>query len=170
MLRMKPAGGTPLDVRHAHILYSGVANKKPKGPSYKDVILAYRTEGVGAVVKLGASRSVLRAALQMLRTKGVPFEDLEDYTLATGGFGADPARTAPPQMGTRRRYRVMWKRTKQGLRPFIRIPLDPYFDVAGKQIATAIIEWCEDGVSIDKPVIAKEKPRRAEVGRGGASV
>ncbi len=106
------------------------ASKKPKGApragkrlSYKDLQIAYLSDGVNAVEKLlkdgKASRGAVRKALDALRQQGAAAATLDDFVKTHIGQGRR-GRSAP-LVGTDRTYRAQKLNTGS---PFLRLPLE----------------------------------------------
>ena len=106
------------------------ASKKPKGSpragkrlSYKDIQIAFLSDGVSAVEKLlkdgRASRGAVRKALDALRQQGAAAATLDDFVKTHIGQGRR-GRTAP-LVGTDRTYRAQKLSTGS---PFLRLPLE----------------------------------------------
>jgi hypothetical protein len=106
------------------------ATKKPKGSpragkrlSYKDLQIAYLSDGVNAVEKLlkdgKASRGAVRKALDALRQQGAAAATLDDFVKTHIGQGRR-GRSAP-LVGTDRTYRA--QKLNPGS-PFLRLPLE----------------------------------------------
>lgn len=106
------------------------ASKKPKGTpragkrlSYKDLQIAYLSDGVNAVEKLlkdgKASRGAVRKALDALRQQGAAAATLDDFVKTHIGQGRR-GRSAP-LVGTDRTYRAQKLNTGS---PFLRLPLE----------------------------------------------
>ncbi len=106
------------------------ATKKPKGSpragkrlSYKDLQIAYLSDGVNAVEKLlkdgKVSRGAVRKALDALRQQGAAAATLDDFVKTHIGQGRR-GRSAP-LVGTDRTYRAQKLNTGS---PFLRLPLE----------------------------------------------
>ena len=106
------------------------AAKKPKGTpragkrlSYKDIQIAYLSDGVNAVEKLlkdgKASRGAVRKALDALRQQGAAAATLDDFVKTHIGQGRR-GRSAP-LVGTDRTYRAQKLNTGS---PFLLLPLE----------------------------------------------
>lgn len=106
------------------------ATKKPKGApragkrlSYKDIQIAFLSDGVSAVEKLlkdgRASRGAVRKALDALRQQGAAAATLDDFVKTHIGQGRR-GRSAP-LVGTDRTYRAQKLNTGS---PFLRLPLE----------------------------------------------
>ncbi|MDP2339432.1 MAG: hypothetical protein Q8O67_00630 [Deltaproteobacteria bacterium] len=106
------------------------ASKKSKGTprsgkrlSYKDIQIAYLSDGVAAVERLlkdgKASRGAVRKALDALRQQGAAAATLDDFVKTHIGQGRR-GRSAP-LVGTDRTYRAQKLATGS---PFLRLPLE----------------------------------------------
>lgn len=106
------------------------ASKKSKGSprsgkrlSYKDIQIAYLSDGVAAVERLlkdgKASRAAVRKALDALRQQGAAAATLDDFVKTHIGQGRR-GRSAP-LVGTDRTYRAQKLATGS---PFLRLPLE----------------------------------------------
>ena len=114
------------------------ASKKSKGSprsgkrlSYKDIQIAYLSDGVAAVERLlkdgKASRAAVRKALDALRQQGAAAATLDDFVKTHIGQGRR-GRSAP-LVGTDRTYRARGIATYRAQKlatgsPFLRLPLE----------------------------------------------
>lgn len=109
-----------------------VVKTSRKVVSYKDIQIAYLLDGLAGVEQIVADKgtgSVVKRALQELRTQGHQADDLADFVIAR--YGSTGRGRSVPQRGEQRTYRA--QQIKDGS-PFLRLPLNTLQIPKGKAV------------------------------------